>query len=93
MRLVVLGTVALAGSVQDKPVGVEAESVKLTGLLKPPTGETVIVEVPEAPASISVGVTAPAEIVKPTLGRVTVTMIVVLLEMKVDSPTPSTVTM
>jgi hypothetical protein len=50
--------------VQERPVGVEADTVKLTVPLNPPDDETVIVEVPLAWASIVEGVTGPAEIEK-----------------------------
>jgi hypothetical protein len=58
--------VTLAGVVQVKPAGVEAETVKVTVPVRPLTAVTVIVEVPDAPARICVGLTAPAAIVKST---------------------------
>jgi hypothetical protein len=45
---------------------VEAEAARLTVPVKPFNAVTVIVEVPEAPASICAGETAPAAIVKST---------------------------
>jgi hypothetical protein len=58
--------VTLAGVVQVNPAGEDAETVKLTVPVRPLTAVTVIVEEPEAPASIWVGETAPAAIVKST---------------------------
>jgi hypothetical protein len=58
------GRVRLARAGQFKPAGVEAEIVKVTVPVKPFTAVTVIAEVPEAPARISAGATAPAAIVK-----------------------------
>lgn len=52
--------------VQVRPAGVEAEAVRATVPVKPLTAETVTVEVPDAPANIWAGETAPAEIVKST---------------------------
>jgi hypothetical protein len=62
--------VTLAGRVQVRPAGVEAETARLTVPVKPFTAATVIVEVPEAPARISAGDTAPAAIVKSTTWNV-----------------------
>jgi hypothetical protein len=45
---------------------VETDTARLTVPVKPLTAVTVIVEVPEAAASIWAGETAPAEIVKST---------------------------
>ena len=56
----------LAGRVQVRPAGVEAETARLTVPVKPLTAVTVIVEVPEAPARIWAGLTAPAAMVKST---------------------------
>jgi len=58
--------VTLAGRVQVRPAGVEAETARLTVPVKPLTAVTVIVEVPEAPARIWAGLTAPAAMVKST---------------------------
>jgi len=52
--------------VQVRPAGVEAETARLTVPVKPLTAVTVIVEVPEAPARIWAGLTAPAAMVKST---------------------------
>ncbi len=51
---------------QVRPAGVEAETARLTVPVKPLTAVTVIVEVPEAPARIWAGLTAPAAMVKST---------------------------
>jgi hypothetical protein len=58
--------VTLAGSAHVNPAGVDADTARLTVPVNPLTAVTVIVEVPEAPASICVGLTAPAAIVKST---------------------------
>jgi hypothetical protein len=58
--------VTLAGNVHVNPAGVETETARLTVPVKPFTAVTVMVEVPEEPASIWVGDTAPAAIVKST---------------------------
>ena len=52
--------------VQVRPAGVEAETVSATVPVRPLTALTVIVDVPDAPASIWAGLTAPAAIVKST---------------------------
>ena len=52
--------------VQVRPAGVDAETVRATVPVRPFTAVTVIVDVPDAPASIWAGVTAPATIVKST---------------------------
>jgi len=52
--------------VQVKPAEVEAETVKATVPVRPFTAVTVIVEVPDAPTRIWVGLTAPAAMVKST---------------------------
>ena len=63
--------VTLVGdSVQVRPAGVEAETVKATVPVRPLTAVTVIVDVPEAPASIWAGETTPAAIVKSTTVKV-----------------------
>ena len=60
-----LGGVTLVGErVQVRPAGVDAEAVNATALLKLLREVTVIVDVPEAPARIWLGETAPAAIVK-----------------------------
>ena len=58
--------VTLAGSVQVRPAGVEADTDRVTVPVKPLTAVTVIVEVPDEPARIWAGDTAPAAIVKST---------------------------
>jgi len=58
--------VTLAGNVHVKPAGVEADTVRVTVPVKPLTAVIVTVEVPEPPARICVGDTAPAAIVKST---------------------------
>jgi hypothetical protein len=59
--------VTLVGeSVHVRPAGVEADAVNETVPVSPLTDVTVIVEVPEAPARIWAGETAPAAIVKST---------------------------
>ena len=52
--------------VHVRPAGVDAETVRATVPVRPLSAVTVIVEVPDAPASIWVGDTAPAAIVKST---------------------------
>jgi hypothetical protein len=52
--------------VHVRPAGVDAETVRATVPVRPLTAVTVIVEVPDAPASIWAGDTAPAAIVKST---------------------------
>jgi hypothetical protein len=59
-----------------RPAGVEADTVRATVPVKPPVAVTVIVEVPEPPASIWVGVTALAAIAKVAPVEVTVTVTV-----------------
>ena len=56
----------LAGRVQVRPAGVDAETARFTVPVRPLTAVTVIVEVTDAPASICAGDTAPAAIVKST---------------------------
>jgi len=58
--------VTLAGKVQVKPAGVEAETARFTVPVRPLTAVTVTVEVPELVAKIWAGDTAPAAIVKST---------------------------
>jgi hypothetical protein len=55
-----------AGRVQVNPAGVDEDTARLTVPVRPLTAVTVMVEVPEAPASIWAGDTAPAAIVKST---------------------------
>jgi hypothetical protein len=50
--------------VHVSPAGVEADTEKVTTPVKPLRAISVIVEVPEEPAKIWVGLTAPADIVK-----------------------------
>jgi hypothetical protein len=52
--------------VHVRPAGVEVDTVKATVPVRPLTALTVMVEVPDAPASIWAGLTAPAAIVKST---------------------------
>jgi hypothetical protein len=52
--------------VQVRPAGVETDTARFTVPVRPLTAVTVIVEVPEEPASIWAGDTAPAAIVKST---------------------------
>ena len=52
------------GVVHVKPVGVEVDTEKPTGPVKPFKEPTVIVDEPELPARIAEGVTAPPSIVK-----------------------------
>ena len=68
-RLAVCGDVPKvtdAGNVQVSPAGVEAETARLTVPVRPLTAVTVIVDVPEAPANIWAGDTAPAAMLKST---------------------------
>ena len=67
--------VTLAGSVQVKPVGVDAETARFTVPVKPLTAVTVMVEVPDAPARIWAGDTVPAAIVKSTTTKVIVPVV------------------
>ena len=61
-------SVTLGGeSVQVKPAGVEADTVRSTVPVRPFNAVTVIVEVPEAPAKVSAGDTVPALIEKSTI--------------------------
>jgi hypothetical protein len=65
------GRVTLVGvRVHDRPAGVDADTVRPTLPVKPFTAVTVMVDVPEAPARIWAGVTAPAAIVKSTTWKV-----------------------
>jgi hypothetical protein len=50
--------------VQVRPDGVEADTERLTVPVKPFSEVRVIVEVPESPGNIWVGLTGPAEMVK-----------------------------
>jgi hypothetical protein len=52
--------------VHVKPAGVETDTARLTVPVSPFNAASVIVEVPELPASIWAGVTAPAAIEKST---------------------------
>jgi hypothetical protein len=52
--------------VHVKPAGVDTDTARLTVPVKPFNAVTVIVEVPEDPASIWVGDTAPAAMLKST---------------------------
>ena len=57
-----------AGVLQVRPEGVEVDAMKLTAPLKEPIAETVIVDVPLAPARIVEGAADPAEIEKSGAG-------------------------
>ena len=60
---------------QVRPAGVDADAARLTVPVNPLTAVTVIVEVPELPANIWVGLTAPADIWKSGEGvKVTLTV-------------------
>ena len=61
----------LAGRVQVRPLG-EDTNDRVTVPVNPLTAVSVIVEVPEAPASIWAGDTAPAAIVKSRTVNVTI---------------------
>ena len=65
-----LPNVTLAGKVQVSPAGVETDTARLTVPVRPLSAVTVIVEVPEAPARIWAGETAPAAIEKSTTTKV-----------------------
>ena len=56
--------------VHVRPAGVEADTVSATVPVRPLTAVTVIVELPEAPARIWAGDTAPAAMVKSTTVKV-----------------------
>ena len=58
VRVLVPGPLTVAREVHVSPAG--ADTWKLTAPLKPPTAETVIVDVPLAPARIVDGETDPA---------------------------------
>ena len=64
--------ITLAGRVQVRPAGVEAETARFTVPVRPFSAVTVIVEVPEEPARIWAGLTAPAAIVKSTTTKLIV---------------------
>ena len=64
----------LAGIVQVKPAGVEAETDRFTVPVNPVEVVRVIVDVPEAPARIWVGETAPAEMEKSAAETTTTVM-------------------
>jgi hypothetical protein len=56
----------LAGKVHVRPAGVETDTARLTVPVRPFNAVTVIVDVPELPANICVGDTAPAAMLKST---------------------------
>lgn len=56
--------------VQVRPAGVDVETVNATVPVRPFSAVTVMVEVPEAPARIWAGETAPAAIAKSTTTKV-----------------------
>ncbi len=58
--------VTLAGRVQVRPAGVDAETERVTTPVNPLSAVTVIVDVPEPPARIWAGLTALAATVKST---------------------------
>jgi hypothetical protein len=58
--------VTLAGNVQVRPAGVDTDTARLTVPIRPFRAVTVIVDVPELPARIWAGETAPAAIEKST---------------------------
>ena len=60
-RVLVPKPLTVVGFVQVSPVGVDEDTWKLTAPVKPPAVETVIVDVPVAPARIVEGETDPAE--------------------------------
>ena len=64
--------VTLAGKVHVSPAGVETDVARLTVPVSPLTAATVMVDVPDAPAKIWAGETAPAAIVKSTTTNVIV---------------------
>ena len=74
-----------------RPAGVETDTARLTVPVKPPKEVSVIVEVPEAPANIWAGLTAPAAMVKSTPDgatetvtvRVSVPLVPVMVTLKV----------
>ncbi len=78
----------------SRPVGVEADTERLTVPVKLPIEVTVIVEVPEAPASIWEGVTALAEMLKSCppgdtatmTVRVRVPLVPVIVTLKLTAP-------
>jgi hypothetical protein len=61
--------VTLAGRVHVNPAGVETDTARLTVPVKPFNAVTVIVEVPDDPARIWVGDTAPAAMLKSTIWK------------------------
>ena len=67
--------VTLAGMVHVSPAGVDAETARLTVPVSPLTAVTVIVDVPDAPAKIWAGVTAPAAMEKSTTTKVIVPVV------------------
>jgi hypothetical protein len=58
--------VTLAGNVHVNPAGVETDTARLTVPVRPLTAVTVMVEDPDAPASIWAGDTALAAMLKST---------------------------
>jgi hypothetical protein len=74
LRVEVCGEVPKVTLVGDRvhvsPAGVDADAVSDTVPVRPLTAVTVIVEVPEDPARIWAGDTAPAAIVKSTTTNV-----------------------
>jgi len=66
---------ALETRVQVRPAGLDAETDRFTVPVNPFSAVTVIVDVPEAPARTSAGVTVPAEMLKSAWGvKVTLTV-------------------
>ncbi len=64
------GSTTLAGSVHVSPAGVDGDTERDTVPANPFCAVTVMVAVPEPPASIWLGETAPADIVKSTTWKV-----------------------
>jgi hypothetical protein len=58
--------ITLAGNVHVRPAGVDTDTARFTVPVRPFSAVTVIVEAPDEPASIWVGDTAPAEMLKST---------------------------
>lgn len=82
------GRVTLAARVQVRPAGLDGDTDKLTVPVKLFTAVTVIVEVPEAPARIWLGETAPAAMLKSTTWN---TMLAVVFDLELLVPVTVTV--
>jgi hypothetical protein len=70
--------VTLAGVTHVSPAGVEADTVNVTVPVKLLSAVREIVDVPDAPARIWVGDTAPAAIVKSTTWNVITAVVLVI---------------